>query len=112
MSQCLLLLCEYLLAMLVPNISVAFSVLGSTVAVLIGACNSRESPAFHSEASHNPTPGFILPALVGMYGTRHKGYGVALLVVGIVFGASSFSATVYGLVVSQSAAPGTMLIHI
>jgi hypothetical protein len=37
LSQCLLLLCEYLLAMLVPNISVAFSVLGSTVAVLIGA---------------------------------------------------------------------------
>jgi hypothetical protein len=34
--QYVLLGMEYLLAMLVPNISVAFSVLGSTVAVLIG----------------------------------------------------------------------------
>ena len=74
----LLLALEYLLAMLVPNISVAFSVLGSTVAVLIG---------------------FILPALVGVYGAAGcRRWGWALFAVGVAFGVSSFSATVYGLV--------------
>ena len=73
-----LLALEYLLAMLVPNISVAFSVLGSTVAVLIG---------------------FILPALVGVYGVAGcRRWGWALFAVGVSFGVSSFSATVYGLV--------------
>ena len=78
---CALLAVEYLLAMLVPNISVAFSVLGSTVAVLIG---------------------FVLPALIAIHGTQLRGWGRMLLVVGVVFGASSFSATVYGLVVPMA----------
>jgi hypothetical protein len=43
------------------------------------------------------TAGFILPALVGIYGTRLKTQGRVLLAVGILFGMSSFTATMYGM---------------
>ena len=43
--------------------------------------------------------GFILPALVALYGTEtHRRWGGFLLAAGVAVGASSFSATVYGLV--------------
>ncbi len=47
-------------------------------------------------------PGFILPALVAVYGTPHsQRWGWFLLAAGVAVGASSFSATVYGLVGPQ-----------
>lgn len=85
-----LLFAEYTLAMAVPNITVAFGVIGSTVAVLIA---------------------FILPALVGAKGTTGPtaSWGRALLVVGIAFGVTSFSAVVYGMVHPEQAARGAAL---
>ena len=86
-----LLALEYLLALVVPDISTAFSIMGSTASVYIG---------------------FILPALVGMRGT-HNGrdilLGRALLVVGVVLGCVSFVATVVGIIEPDTPPPAECL---
>jgi solute carrier family 38 (sodium-coupled neutral amino acid transporter), member 2 len=69
-----LLAIEYAIAIVVPDISIAFAILGSTVAILIA---------------------FILPALVGMYGSDMVNWGKGLLAGGSFIGVSCLSATIY-----------------
>ena len=70
----LLLAIEYATAIVVPDIGVAFAILGSTVAILIA---------------------FILPALVGMQGSDMVLWGKGLLGMGCFIGCTCLSATIY-----------------
>jgi sodium-coupled neutral amino acid transporter 2 len=81
----LLLLSELGMALLVPSITIAFSLLGSTVAVVIG---------------------FVLPGLVAVYAMPDaQRYGRGLLIFGLLLGVASLTATLYGLVHTQAEPP-------
>lgn len=67
---------EFVLSIKVPNITVAFGVIGSTVAVLIG---------------------FVIPAWVAIGGKQPGIAGWALLVGGVLTGVVCFSSTIYGM---------------
>lgn len=67
---------EFVLSIKVPNITVAFGIIGSTVAVLIG---------------------FVIPAWVAIGGKQPGAGGWALLIGGVIVGIVCFSSTVYGM---------------
>jgi len=88
-----LLAVEYVLALVVPDISTAFSVLGSTVSVFIG---------------------FVVPALVAIRGThvpRDVLMGRLLLIAGLALGAVSLVATVIGIITPDTPPPESCSAH-
>jgi amino acid permease len=83
-----LLLVEYGCAMAIPNIAVAFSVLGSTVAVWIG---------------------FVVPARLAINGAPDgRAWGNFLLVSGVILGVVSFAATLFNVAVKAPKPPPPM----
>jgi len=77
----LLVVLEYVLSIIIPDISIAFAILGSTVAIFIA---------------------FIMPALVGFYGSAEKKWSLFLLIFGVSIGITCFSSTIYVLSIGRS----------